>query len=130
MSQLPILVAEDEPAVRRVIELLLAREGHVVVACADGDAALGLMQTREFGMLLTDLNLPGPNGLALAQFARACNPPLPVVVMSGQDTSGPMTLESAPDDIYRLAKPFKPHDLIALIDFVLALRRSQDRRTA
>jgi DNA-binding response OmpR family regulator len=123
-----ILVADDEAAVCSVIRLVLCRAGHEVVCCADGEAARDLLASRDFDAALIDLGLPKIHGLKVIQSARASNPTLPIVVMSGMmlepgddlgDGDGPaMAIEG----LHRLAKPFKPKDLTSLVTRITAGR--------
>jgi two-component system, OmpR family, response regulator len=114
-----ILVIDDEPAVCSVIKLLLGREGLTVVTCPDGRSALDALPSHDFAVALVDLGLEPVRGRHIVEAVRAENPSLPIVVMSG-------VLIGEPDDIlpglspelkglHRLAKPFKPQNLIALV---------------
>jgi two-component system, OmpR family, response regulator len=114
-----ILVIDDEPAVCSVIKLLLGREGLTVVTCPDGPSALDALPSHDFAVALVDLGLEPVRGRHIVEAVRAENPSLPIVVMSG-------VLIGEPDDIlpglspelkglHRLAKPFKPQNLIALV---------------
>jgi len=115
-----ILVADDEAGVCSVIRLLLGREGHEVVCCGDGQAALDLLAAGGFDAALIDLSLPKIHGWKVIEAARAAQPDLPIIVMSGMildpqdgmdDFEGSqVTLEG----LHRLAKPFKPKDLTSL----------------
>jgi two-component system, OmpR family, response regulator len=116
-----ILVADDEAGVCSVIRLLLSREGHDVVCCGDGQAALDLLASRDFDVALIDLSLPKIHGWKVIQAARAAQPELPIVVMSGMilepEDDGSDDFEGAQvllEGLYRLAKPFKPKDLTSL----------------
>jgi CheY-like chemotaxis protein len=114
-----ILVVDDEPTVRSVIELLLGREGLTVVNCADGKAALAVLPSRDFAAALIDLGLEQVRGRHVIEAIREARPALPIVVMSGalvhleeDDRSG---LPAQFEGLDRLPKPFKPQNLIALV---------------
>jgi two-component system chemotaxis response regulator CheY len=126
-----VLVADDEAGVCSVVKLLLARKGYTVVTCADGQAALDLLATEDFAAILTDLNLPRVHGLKVIEAARAIKPDVPIVVMSGDDGRGPDSeapLEQI-EGLYRLPKPFKPKDLLALVGKITSPSRGAARRT-
>jgi len=78
-----ILVVDDEPAVRGVIELLLSREGLTVVNCADGTTALAVLPSRDFAAALIDLGLEQVRGRHVIDAIREARPALPIVIMSG-----------------------------------------------
>ncbi|MBV9562021.1 MAG: response regulator [Bradyrhizobium sp.] len=127
-----VLVADDEAGVCSVVKLLLARQGYTVITCSDGQAALDLLATEHFAAILTDLNLPRVHGLKVIEAARAIKPGVPIVVMSGDDSpaNSEAPLERI-EGLYRLSKPFKPKDLLALIGKITSpLRDVATGRTA
>jgi sigma-B regulation protein RsbU (phosphoserine phosphatase) len=65
-----ILVAEDDPVTRRILEVALQRQNHQVVAVADGEQALAAC-SEHFGVVLTDWLMPGLSGLDLCRRLRA-----------------------------------------------------------
>ena len=117
-----ILVVDDEPTVRSVIELLLSREGLTVVNCADGKAALAVLPSRDFAAALIDLGLEQVRGRHVIEAIREARPALPIVVMSGAlmrlEEDNPSGLPALFEGLDRLPKPFKPQSLIALVSEV------------
>ena len=80
-----ILIAEDEESLRKLVARALTQDGHEVLACADGGAALDTL-TREHGrfdLLLTDIRMPVMDGIALALAASRDYPELTIVLMTG-----------------------------------------------
>ena len=61
-----ILIAEDDPAVREFVERALGGRGHEVTAVEDGLAALEALAVDAFDLLLTDIRMPGLDGVTLA----------------------------------------------------------------
>ncbi|MBC7454210.1 MAG: response regulator, partial [Massilia sp.] len=111
-SGLRILVVEDEPDNRTMLEELLVLLGHQVVSVADAEAAEALFSPGRFNVLLTDFHLPGMSGLALAARLRARAPGLKVVIASGALASEPETVAAG----YRtLLKPYKVEQLQATL---------------
>ncbi|MDH5675079.1 MAG: response regulator [Myxococcales bacterium] len=84
-SRQRILVAEDEPIVRRFVARLLQHEGFEVSACASGEEAERLFTQSEghFDLLLTDVLMGGIDGFELARRLLERSPSLPVLLMSG-----------------------------------------------
>lgn len=82
---LRILVVDDDPSVRRVLERALQRRGHVAYMAAAGDEALEILRTHEVDVVLMDLRMPGMSGQTLYHVIASQWPSLGtrVVVMSG-----------------------------------------------
>src|SRR6266699_3487535 len=81
-----ILVADDEPGLREFLADTLALDDHVVVSAPDGKAAAKLLDERGFDLLITDLKMPGLDGMALLRKVRAEQPELEVIVMTAHGT--------------------------------------------
>ena len=80
-----ILVAEDEEALRKLVERALVQDGHDVMTANDGAEALDVL-TRErgaFELLLTDIRMPVMDGIALALAATRNHPNLTILLMTG-----------------------------------------------
>jgi two-component system cell cycle response regulator CpdR len=80
-----ILIAEDDEAVRALVARSLLENGHDVVTAADGGAALEAL-TRErgrFDLLLTDIQMPVMDGIALALAAARDHPDMTILLMTG-----------------------------------------------
>jgi len=80
-----ILIAEDEEPLRTLIVRGLAEDGHAVVATADGTEALEALQKAkgEYDLLLTDIKMPGMDGIALSLAVARDFPALPILLMTG-----------------------------------------------
>jgi len=117
-----ILVAEDEPGVRRLVEAFLRGAGHDVLVAPDGAEALALAAARggRVDLLLTDVVMPGMNGRELHQALCQARPGLPVLYMSGYPAL-PATLQDIVDgerDAF-IAKPFTRAQLLARVEEML-----------
>jgi CheY-like chemotaxis protein len=100
-----ILVVDDDPMSRELLHLLLEAEGHAVECVASGDLALAHLATSAapFDLILTDIQMPGISGAALATALRStCGPATLLLAMSG---SGPAEQATARFDGF-LLKPF------------------------
>lgn len=78
-----ILVAEDDPAVAAFVLRALGYRGHDVVGVANGLQALDALEAASFDLLLTDIVMPGLDGIALALKVTRDRPGLPVLLMTG-----------------------------------------------
>jgi two-component system response regulator AtoC len=81
-----ILVVDDEEKMRRLLELSLRNLGHEVVQAADGQAALAAFDSGPFDLLLTDLRMPGMDGIGLLSALRERGEELPVIVLTAFGT--------------------------------------------
>lgn len=77
------LVVDDEEALVRVHARTLSKEGYRVETAADGDAALHAISQTSFDVILTDIDMPGINGLTLLERIRAHDLDVPVVMITG-----------------------------------------------
>ncbi len=80
-----ILLADDDAASRDLVKRALATDGHSVTSTQDGTEALDKLQEAPdgFDLLITDVQMPGLDGIALAEKALEGHPTLRVVLMSG-----------------------------------------------
>jgi DNA-binding NtrC family response regulator len=77
-----ILIVEDEAKMRRLLELNLGEDGFATFSAGDAEAGLKLLRENSIDLVLTDLKLPGMNGLEFLQAVKRQNAALPVVVMT------------------------------------------------
>jgi two-component system NtrC family response regulator len=115
-----VLVADDDPSVRRVLERHLEDAGYSVRAVASGDEAAAALRGGGFDALVTDLQMPGMDGLALLAEAKRLDPALPVVVVTAHG-SVETAVEAMRKGAYDYAeKPF--HKDVLLLTLERALR--------
>jgi DNA-binding NtrC family response regulator len=77
-----VLIVEDEAKMRRLLELNLGEDGFTTLSAGDAEAGLKLLRENPVDLVLTDLKLPGLNGLEFLQAIKRQNAALPVVVMT------------------------------------------------
>jgi signal transduction histidine kinase/ActR/RegA family two-component response regulator len=122
-----ILVAEDEPAVRRVLVEALQTRGHTVLDAPDGGAALELARRHreKIDLLLTDGVMPGISSSQLIAGFRRLFPDAAVLVCSGHVDEQPLRQAIEDHDLKYLRKPFTSHDLnVAIAEALAQARRS------
>jgi DNA-binding NtrC family response regulator len=115
-----ILIVEDEPKMRRLLELQLAEEGFQARIAADAETGLQMLGKESFDVVVTDLKLPGMSGVEFLQAVKRVNADLPVVLMTAFGT-----VESAVDAMKAGAsdyvlKPFSLAELVLVIRKELA----------
>ena len=80
-----ILIAEDEESIRRLVARALTQDGHDITTANDGAEALDVLARERgaFELLLTDIRMPGMDGIALALAATQKHPALTILLMTG-----------------------------------------------
>lgn len=78
-----ILVVEDESDAAATLSEFLLRQGYAVVVAENGDAALAAIGEASFDLVLTDLRMPGLDGMPFLRSLREALPTTPVIVMTG-----------------------------------------------
>ncbi|MGI4880015.1 MAG: response regulator, partial [Janthinobacterium lividum] len=111
-----VLLVEDDRAVRMVVERALVRHGLSVIAAADGDAALEVLDNggQRIDVLVSDVVMPGMDGVMLLTKARERQPGLHVVLMSGY-AEPPQRRALDRTGVVFLAKPFAVADLVEAV---------------
>lgn len=120
-----IIVIDDEPGVLEVACGVLEAAGHAVTAHSDGRGGIADIRREPPDLLVTDLFMPEMEGLETIRLARALQPEMPIIAMSGVHFDGGDYLEIAEKfgAFATLKKPFRPRDLVALVAQLLAHRR-------
>ena len=77
-----ILLADDDAALRRVIQFKLKQKGYDVTAVEDGRAALSSLKASRYDLLLSDMKMPGMNGIELLEKAKGVQPDLEVILIT------------------------------------------------
>jgi DNA-binding response OmpR family regulator len=115
-----LLLVEDEPELRTMLETLLTEEGYLVDGAADGQRALHLGLTRHYDVIVLDRKLPGIDGLDVVGRWRRSGRSAPVLVLSALGTPPERVagLDAGAEDY--LSKPFDIDELLARLR---ALRR-------
>ncbi|MEK7315306.1 MAG: response regulator [Candidatus Eisenbacteria bacterium] len=78
-----ILVVDDEDQVVQIFQDLLTQQGYEVVSCGNGDDAIAKVTTEQFDLVLTDINLPGTDGLEVVRAAKAADKDTCVILITG-----------------------------------------------
>src|SRR3954468_21071511 len=106
-----VLVVDDDPAILMLCHRILEADGYDVVDAKRGEDALSRMEGENFDLLLTDIRLPGVNGLDVTQRLRERNSELTVVTMTGYSNME-MAIQSLSLGVDEfLVKPFTPDSL-------------------
>jgi len=116
-----ILVVDDDPDLLRLIEIRLSAAGYSVATAASGQQALARVAVARPRLLVTDLRMPGMDGMALFDAVRAQNPALPVIILTAHGTI-PDAVEAVKRGVFGyLTKPFEARALLSEVERALAL---------
>jgi DNA-binding response OmpR family regulator len=119
-----VLLIEDDPRVREIVERGLGDRGFTFSCASDGESGLDLVAELDVDVLLLDLILPDMDGLEILEQVRAVKPELPVVALTALDDTGSKVggLDAGADDY--ITKPFSIDELAARVR--ARLRRRDD----
>jgi CheY-like chemotaxis protein len=123
-----VLVVEDMPEVRSLVANILEGYGYNVLTAENGETALALCAStsKPLDLILTDIIMPGMNGLELARKVKEREPRSKVLLMSGYATV-PIPGESLDPDMHLMQKPFSPEALAAKVRSVIGPSRMPAR---
>ncbi len=114
-----ILIVDDEPRIRELIQEHLKYAGYVCEEAGDGSAALSLLSGGGFDLVILDLMMPFMDGMTCLREMRARHINTPVIILTarGEEYDKLAGLEGGADDY--VVKPFSPRELVARVRAVL-----------
>jgi two-component system, NtrC family, response regulator AtoC len=117
-----ILIVEDEPKMLRLLSLNLQEQGYAVHAVADAEAGLNLLRQEKIDLVLTDLKLPGMDGLEFLQAVKRSNAAIPVVLMTAYGTveTAVEAMKAGASDY--VMKPFSMEEIKLIVSKELDVR--------
>ena len=116
-----ILVVDDSTTMRQMVAFTLTSAGHEVVEAPDGNKALGIAKERKFDLVITDVNMPGMNGIDLVQSLRGlpdCKF-IPILVLTTEAGAELKQKGKAAGATGWIVKPFNPEVLLDTLKKVL-----------
>jgi nitrogen regulation protein NR(I) len=125
-SKEQILVVDDEANIRRVLAAQLSREGYEVHTAEDGACALAMLREHHIDLVITDLRMPGVDGMQLLREALELDPARPVVMLTAHGTvdNAVEALKTGAFDY--ITKPFDQTELRAIVAKALRTRNLDD----
>ncbi len=123
-----VLVVDDDATVRRLVALVLERDGCEVTTAADGSEAIALTRRQPFDVLLLDVQMPGVDGWEVLE--TLCGKPRASETAACPTTAVVMSGHAAPAEALRrgasamLRKPFSPAELLATVHHAAAAGRN------
>jgi len=130
MARKKILIVEDEPDIRKLVNYNLTQERFQVIEAEDGEKALKIAQHDKPDLVILDLMLPGLSGLEFCRIVRdrAETAKIPILMLTAKagEADRVVGLEMGADDY--LTKPFSPRELVARVKAIM--RRTDHRAPA
>ena len=130
MANPTILVVEDEPDIRKLVQYNLVQERYKVIEAEDSEQALKLLQRAKPNLIILDLMLPGMSGMELCKLLRdrqdTAHLPILMLTAKAGEADKVIGLEMGADDY--LAKPFSPREMVARVRAIL--RRAESAAAA
>ena len=127
-----ILVVDDEPTIVRLMEFILARQGHEMIVAVNGEEALEKIKTQQPDLVLLDIMMPRIDGYEVAQLLRADpkTASLPIIMLSAkaQDEDIRKGVEIGVDEY--ITKPFTPDHLVQIVAKYLARVQKNEKTEA
>jgi signal transduction histidine kinase len=118
-----IVVVDDQLTHLRALCDILGQRNFDATGCSTGEAALTQLRSSSFDLLLTDLVMPGINGLALIEAARAIDPYIACIIMTGEGTVDTAVKAMKIGVLDYIVKPFKAATLLPVLDRAIASRQ-------
>jgi two-component system, chemotaxis family, chemotaxis protein CheY len=113
-----IIVIDDNDAVRLTMRRALEKAGHQVFEASDGEAGMKLLTETGVDLVITDIFMPGQDGIVTVRRMRKEFPGIKVIAVSGGDATGRMDLRKDAEVLgaaRTLRKPFAPSELVQAV---------------
>ncbi|HKA55995.1 MAG TPA: sigma-54 dependent transcriptional regulator [Candidatus Binatia bacterium] len=123
MSSQRVLVVDDEPKMQRGLEIMLRKMGHEVLLAADGQAALTLAQRVPVDLVMTDLRMPGMDGIALLTALREHGVAAPVILLTAYGTVESAVTAMKKGAYDYILRPFDVEAVELVVTRALAMER-------
>ncbi|MDB5499649.1 MAG: response regulator [Phenylobacterium sp.] len=114
-----ILLAEDDDSLRGFLARALERAGYEVTACADGEEAAAVLD-QDWNLLLTDIVMPGMDGIELARQAAVLHPGLRIMFITGFAAVALAASDQAPPGAKVLSKPIHLREIVSEVERMIA----------
>src|SRR6185295_3343337 len=116
-----IMTIDDSPSLRQMVALTLETAGYEVIEASDGGDAIAKLGGREFHLFLTDLNMPGMDGIELTRKLRGMPAYqfVPIVLLTTESQTEKKMQGKAAGATGWIVKPFQPEHLLATVKKVM-----------
>jgi len=115
-----IIVVDDESSIRMLLEDALAGEGFEVSLAKDGQECLEQMETANFDVVITDLNMPRVDGIEMLRRMKKAGRQERVIILTGDHLDERFRELEMPQGVTRLLKPIRMDTLLEIVSSVMA----------
>jgi DNA-binding response OmpR family regulator len=112
---LKILIADDNPNILSFVSPTLEKEGYLVVTAEDGEEALYKWETEHPALIILDIEMPEPNGLAVCRKIRNEGDPMPIIFLTVRESVSDLEMGFALGASDYMSKPFDVRELLARV---------------
>lgn len=119
-----LLIVDDEPLITDLFTRAMTKRGFQVLSAVDGESALAIVKSRasDLSLVITDMTMPGMDGIALAQALEHVAPSLPVLIATGYDAD--ISQMHPPANVVDIVQ--KPYQTTALFDTIRTIVSVED----
>jgi len=117
-----VIVIDDQEPIRRIVRRALENDGHEVFEASDGEVGMELLERAPADVVITDIFMPGMDGIQTLREIRKRFPAIKVIAMSGGDSTGLLDLRQDAEllgALKSIQKPFNAREIVALVRGVL-----------
>ncbi len=117
-----IIVIDDQEPIRRIVRRALENDGHEVFEASDGEVGMALLEREPADVVITDIFMPGMDGIQTLREIRKRFPAIKVIAMSGGDSTGLLDLRHDAEllgALKSIQKPFNARDIVEVVRSVL-----------
>jgi CheY-like chemotaxis protein len=113
-----VLIVDDDVMFRAVLASALESQGHTVLQAGDGRSALGMLNSQHIDLVITDIVMPGTDGIEMIMDLRAAKSAVPIIAMTGHHPMSDIYLKVAKSLGAHgvVSKPFKMATLIGIVE--------------
>ena len=129
MSGVKVLVVDDEDVIRRGICRVMEGRGYQAEAAESGYGAVEKLQKTPFSIVITDLKMPGMDGIEVLKAIKILQPEVPVIIITGYSTVDTAVEAMKNGAFDYIAKPFTPDQMIEMVEKALEQKTVQMQRT-
>jgi DNA-binding response OmpR family regulator len=120
-NQKTILVIDDEENIRELMRAILENAGYTILDAADGDVGIEIARSNRVDLIITDLIMPGKEGIETITALRREHPHLKIIAISGAiDSATYLHMADHLGADETIGKPFQPNELIETVGRLLS----------